>query len=51
LSGVSAGLIQSLEQGRTANPTLHTLLRLAKGLGVTGVELIEGVADAGGGQE
>jgi transcriptional regulator with XRE-family HTH domain len=51
LSGVSAGLIQSLEQGRTANPTLRTLLRLAKGLGVTGVELIEGVADAGGGQE
>jgi transcriptional regulator with XRE-family HTH domain len=33
LSGVSAGLVQSLEQGRTANPTLRTLLGLAQGLG------------------
>jgi transcriptional regulator with XRE-family HTH domain len=43
-SGVSADLIQSLEQGRTANPTLRTVLRLARGLGVTGAELIEGLS-------
>ena len=31
LSGVSAGLVQGLEQGRTANPTLRTLLGLGQG--------------------
>jgi transcriptional regulator with XRE-family HTH domain len=49
-SGVSADLIQSLEQGRAANPTLRTLLGLAQGLGVTGGELIEGLSEAGDGQ-
>ena len=33
LSGVSAHIIQSLEQGRVGNPTLRTLLGLAQGLG------------------
>jgi transcriptional regulator with XRE-family HTH domain len=42
-SGVSADLIQSLEQGRTANPTLDTLLRLSSALEVTVGELIEDV--------
>ena len=51
LPGVSAGLIQSLEQGRAANPTLRTLLGLARGLGVTGGELIEGLSEAGDGPE
>jgi transcriptional regulator with XRE-family HTH domain len=52
LSGVSADLIQSLEQGRAANPTLRSLLGLAQGLGVTGAELIEGLSsEAGDGQE
>ena len=50
-SGVSVDLIHSLEQGRTANPTLRTVLRLARGLGVTGGELIEGLSEAGDGQE
>jgi transcriptional regulator with XRE-family HTH domain len=50
-SGVSADLIQSLEQGRAANPTLRTLLGLAQGLGVTGDELIEGLSEAGDGPE
>jgi transcriptional regulator with XRE-family HTH domain len=50
-SGVSADLIQSLEQGRADNPTLRTLLGLARGLGVTGGELIEGLSEAGDGQE
>ena len=50
-SGVSAGLIQSLEQGRAANPTLRTLLGLAQGLGVTVGELIEGPSEAGDGWE
>ena len=49
-SGVSADLIQSLEQGRADNPTLRTLLGLARGLGVTGGELIEGLSEAGDGQ-
>ena len=51
LSGVSAHIIQSLEQGRAANPTLRTLLGLAQGLGVPGGELIEGLSEAGDGQE
>ena len=50
-SGVSADLIQSLEQGRAANPTLRTLLGLAQGLGVPGGELIEGLSEAGDGPE
>jgi transcriptional regulator with XRE-family HTH domain len=49
-SGVSIDLVSSLEQGRTANPTLHTLLALARALGVTVGELVEGVgADAAAG--
>ena len=40
LSGVSAHLIQSLEQGRADNPTLRSLLGLAQGLGVTVGELV-----------
>ena len=51
LSGVSADLIQSLEQGRAANPTLRSLLGLAQGLGVTVGELIEGPSEAGDGRE
>ncbi|HKB38461.1 MAG TPA: helix-turn-helix transcriptional regulator [Gemmataceae bacterium] len=43
LSGVSVDLVQSLEQGRTANPTLNTLLQLAGALGVEVAELIQGV--------
>jgi transcriptional regulator with XRE-family HTH domain len=49
-AGVSADLVQSLEQGRTANPTLRTLLRLAAALGVTVAELVEGVCDHSGGE-
>jgi transcriptional regulator with XRE-family HTH domain len=44
LSGVSVHLIQSLEQGRAANPTLRTMLRLAEALGVPVAELLQGVA-------
>ena len=51
LSGVSAGLVQSLEQGRTANPTMRSLLGLARGLGLAAAELIEGLSEAGDGQE
>ena len=51
LSGVSAHLIQSLEQGRADNPTLRSLLGLAQGLGVTVGELIEGHSEAGDGPE
>jgi transcriptional regulator with XRE-family HTH domain len=40
LSGVSEHLVQSLEQGRTANPSLRTLRGLAQGLGVTVGELV-----------
>jgi transcriptional regulator with XRE-family HTH domain len=43
-AGVSEDLVQSLEQGRTANPRLQTLLGLAGALGVTVNDLIEGVA-------
>ena len=50
-SGVSADLIQSLEQGRADNPTLRTLLGLARGLEVTGGELIESLSGAGDGPE
>jgi transcriptional regulator with XRE-family HTH domain len=49
LSGVSAHIIQSLEQGRVGNPTLRTLLGLARGLGVTVGELIEGLSEPGDG--
>ena len=50
-SGVSAHLIQSLEQGRTCNPGLRTLLGLAKGLGVLLADLVEGLSEAGDGQD
>lgn len=33
-AGISVHLLQSLEQGRTANPKLQTLLNLARGLSV-----------------
>ena len=50
--GVSVDLIHSLEQGRTANPTLRTVLGLARGLGVTVGELAEGLSsEAGDGEE
>jgi transcriptional regulator with XRE-family HTH domain len=49
LSGLSADLIQSLEQGRSANPTLRSLLGLAQGLGVTVSELVEGLPEVGDG--
>jgi transcriptional regulator with XRE-family HTH domain len=42
-SGVSKDQIQSLEQGRSANPTLRTLLQLASALQVPVAELIEGI--------
>jgi transcriptional regulator with XRE-family HTH domain len=48
-SGVSTHLIQSLEQGRTSNPSLRTVLGLARGLGVTVGELVEGLPEAGDG--
>ena len=40
-AGVSEDLVQSLEQGRTANPRLLTLLGLAGALGVTASDLIK----------
>jgi transcriptional regulator with XRE-family HTH domain len=40
---VSEHPVQSLEQGRAANPTLQTLLGLADALGVKVANLIEGV--------
>jgi len=43
-AGVSEDLVQSLEQGRTTNPTLATLLGLAGALGVTASDLIKGMA-------
>jgi DNA-binding XRE family transcriptional regulator len=43
-TGVSRHLIESLEQGRTANPKLSTLLALAGGLGVRPAELVEGLS-------
>ena len=49
VSGVSEHLVQSLEQGRTANPSLRTLRGLAQGLGVTVGELVEGLPEAGDG--
>jgi transcriptional regulator with XRE-family HTH domain len=51
VSGVSAHLIQSLEQGRARNPTLRTLVGLAKGLGVLLADLVEGLSEAGDGQD
>jgi transcriptional regulator with XRE-family HTH domain len=42
-AGVSEDLVQSLEQGRTTNPTLQTLLGLAGALGVTVNDLVEGM--------
>jgi transcriptional regulator with XRE-family HTH domain len=50
-SAISADTVQSLEQGRTANPTLRTLLGLAQGLGVTAAELIEDPSEARDGPE
>jgi len=43
-AGVSEDLVQSLEQGRTTNPTLQTLLGLVGALGVTVNDLVEGMA-------
>jgi transcriptional regulator with XRE-family HTH domain len=49
-AGVSIDLVSSLEQGRASNPTLQTLLGLARALGVTVGELVEGIgADAAAG--
>jgi transcriptional regulator with XRE-family HTH domain len=43
LTGVSEHSIQNLEQGRADNPRLQTLLRLAGGLGVSLLALLEGL--------
>jgi DNA-binding XRE family transcriptional regulator len=43
-AGVSEDLVQSLEQGRTANPRLRTLLGLAGALGVAASDLIKDMA-------
>jgi transcriptional regulator with XRE-family HTH domain len=51
LSGLSEGLIQSLEEGRAANPTLRTLLLLARALRASAAELLEGVSVAGDGPD
>jgi transcriptional regulator with XRE-family HTH domain len=50
LAAISADTVQSLEQGRVGNPGLRTLLRLARGLGVTVGELVGGL-EAGDGPE
>jgi transcriptional regulator with XRE-family HTH domain len=50
-AGVSEDLVQSLEQGRTTNPTLQTLLGLVGALGVTVNDLIEGVVMQSGDAE
>jgi transcriptional regulator with XRE-family HTH domain len=42
-TGVSEHSIQDLEQGRTDNPKLKTLFRLAGGLGVSLPSLLEGL--------
>jgi transcriptional regulator with XRE-family HTH domain len=50
-AGLSQDLVQSLEQGRTANPRLSTLLGLAAALGVTLGELVgEGVGGTAEGE-
>ena len=46
-AGVSKDLLQSLEQGRTANPTLRVLAGLARGLNVSVGELLVGLDFAG----
>lgn len=43
-AGISAHLLQSLEQGRTANPTVHTVIGLANALMVPVIELIDCIA-------
>jgi transcriptional regulator with XRE-family HTH domain len=43
-ASVSVHLVQSLEQGRTVNPTVETVLGLAHALGVPASELIDSVA-------
>jgi transcriptional regulator with XRE-family HTH domain len=52
-AGVSKDLLQSLEQGRTANPTLRVLAGLARGLNVSVGELLAGLdfASPGTGKE
>ena len=40
-AGISVHLLQSLEQGRTANPTVHTMIGLARALMVPVAELID----------
>jgi transcriptional regulator with XRE-family HTH domain len=39
-AGISVHLLQSLEQGRTANPSVHTVIGLANALMVPVLELI-----------
>jgi transcriptional regulator with XRE-family HTH domain len=47
-AGISVHLLQSLEQGRTANPRTKTLLGLARSLDVSVEELIACIlADSG----
>jgi transcriptional regulator with XRE-family HTH domain len=48
---VSEDLVQSLEQGRTTNPTLQTLLGMAGALRVTVNDLIQGVVMQSGDAE
>ena len=45
LAGISADLLQSLEQGRACNPTVKTLLGLAGALNVSVIELIDCIAE------
>jgi len=43
-SGISADLLQSLEQGRTCNPKAKTLLGLARSLNVPVTDLLDCIA-------
>jgi ribosome-binding protein aMBF1 (putative translation factor) len=40
-SGLSAGLLSNIEQGKLPNPTWSTIRALAKGLGLTAAKLVE----------
>jgi transcriptional regulator with XRE-family HTH domain len=42
-AGVSTDLIQSLEQGRAANPTLRSLRGIARALKLTITEVVAGL--------
>jgi DNA-binding XRE family transcriptional regulator len=44
-SGISVDSLQSLEQGRTCNPTAKTLLGLARSLNAPAADLINCIAD------